>query len=87
MAFNQLLAMVEAIFTSHEDEVDCEGCDAEMPHLVELIDAGEDPALLLPAVQEHLNRCRDCREEFEALLAIIKAENAGLLAEEGEETA
>lgn len=80
MPLNQLLAMVEAIFTAHEDELDCAGCDTEMPHLVELIEAGQDPALLLPAVQEHLNRCRDCREEFEVLLAIVRAENAGLLA-------
>ena len=77
--FNQLLAMVEAIFAAHEDELDCEGCDVEMPHLVELIEAGEDPALLLPAVQEHLNMCGDCREEFEALLAIVRAESRGLL--------
>lgn len=77
MAFNQLLAMVEAIFSAHEHELDCEGCDMEMPHLVDLIEAGENPEELLPAVQEHLKRCRDCREEFEALLAIVHAENAG----------
>lgn len=75
--FNQLFAMVEAIFAAHENEIDCEGCDAEMPHLVELMEAGEDPTLLLPAVQEHLTMCKDCREEFEALLTIVKAENAG----------
>lgn len=80
--FNQLLAMVEAIFAAHQDEVDCEGCDAEMPHLVELIEAGEDPSLLLPAVQEHLHMCKDCREEFEALLSIVHAENAGLLTDD-----
>ncbi|MFC1960116.1 hypothetical protein ACFLYO_05360 [Chloroflexota bacterium] len=79
MPLNQLMAMVEAIFTAHEDELDCAGCDTEMAHLVELIEAGQDPSLLLPAVQEHLNRCRDCREEFEALLMIVRAENAGLL--------
>ncbi len=81
MAFNQLLAMVEAIFAAHEGEIDCDGCDQEMAHMVELINAGEDPALLLPAVQEHLDFCGDCREEFEALLAIVRAENAGLLSE------
>jgi predicted anti-sigma-YlaC factor YlaD len=84
MAFKQLLAVVEAIFAVHAGEIDCEGCGAEMPRLVELVEKGEDPAILLPAVQEHLNHCRDCREEFEALLAIIKAENAGLLSQEDE---
>ncbi len=79
MAFNQLLALVEAIFATHEYELDCDGCDAEMPYLAEMVNAGEDPVLLLPAVQEHLNRCQDCREEFEALLAIVRAESEGLL--------
>jgi hypothetical protein len=81
MAFTQLLAIVEAIFAVHVDEIDCDDCDAEMPHLVELIDAGEDPTLLLPAVQDHLDKCKDCREEFEALLTIVRAENTGLLAD------
>ena len=84
MAFNQLLAMVEAIFAAHERELDCDGCDAELPHLVELIAAGEDPSLLLPAVQDHLNMCRDCREEFDALLAIVLAEHAGIIGDQGD---
>ena len=79
MAFNRLLSMVEAIFTVHEDDIDCEACDAEMAHLAELIEAGEDPALLLPAVQKHLDMCADCGEEFDALLLIVRAEHAGLL--------
>jgi hypothetical protein len=75
----QLFSMVERIFATHADEIDCEGCDAEMAHFVELMNAGQDPARLLPLVQEHLDRCGDCREEFEALLAIIRAEKNGLL--------
>ena len=86
MSFNQLLAIIEAIFTVHEEDMDCEGCDAEMPHLVELINAGQDPKLLLPAVQHHLERCHDCQEEFEALLAIVKAENEGLVSSEREKS-
>ena len=75
----QLLSMVERIFSTHADEIDCAGCDAEMPHFVDLLNAGQDPARLLPAVQEHLDRCADCHEEFEALLAILRAEHQGLL--------
>ena len=86
MAFNQLLAMVEAIFSAHEDEINCEDCDRAMPYLADLIEAGEDPTLLLPAVQEHLNHCRDCREEFEALLIIVRAEDQGVLNQNGNGT-
>jgi len=35
--------------------------------------AGKDAAKALPLVQEHLLHCRDCREEFEALLDALQA--------------
>lgn len=50
--------------------------------LAELVAAGVDPRDLLPAVEEHIICCADCREEFEALLAIIRAENQGLITSE-----
>ncbi len=79
MSADPILTLVRAIFSVHEGELDCEGCDAEMPRLAELVQAGGDPSLLLPAVHEHLRLCRDCREEFEALLAIVRAEQADSL--------
>lgn len=82
MRHNRLLALVESILSTHEDELDCDGCDAAMPYLAELVSAGGDPALILPAVQEHLRRCGACREEFEALVAIVRAESAGMLVED-----
>ncbi len=36
--------------------------------------AGKNAAEALPLVQDHLERCGDCREEFEALLAALQAE-------------
>jgi hypothetical protein len=78
MSVERLLGVVQAIFDVHADEMDCAGCDAEMPHLAELISAGEDPSLLLPAVMAHLCHCGDCREEFDALVAVLRAEDAGL---------
>ncbi|MBN1966162.1 MAG: hypothetical protein JW910_16050 [Anaerolineae bacterium] len=77
ISLEKLLGIAGAIFSVHEDELDCEGCDAEMPHLAEIIEAGEDPKKLLPAVVAHLEICHDCREEFEALLAVIRAEHSG----------
>lgn len=82
LSTEKLLGIAGAIFSVHEDELDCEECDAEMPHLAEIIEAGEDPKKLLPAVVEHLERCKDCNEEFEALLAVVHAENAGVFGQE-----
>jgi hypothetical protein len=44
-----------------------------MDQFVDLTLAGKDAAEAMPLVQDHLNRCGDCREEFEALLAAVRA--------------
>jgi predicted anti-sigma-YlaC factor YlaD len=44
-----------------------------MDEFVELTLAGKNAAQAMPLVEEHLNRCGDCREEFEALLAALRA--------------
>jgi hypothetical protein len=73
--------LIESIFTVHNDEaMDCEGCGCQLDHLAELVAGGADLRELLPAVEAHLHCCRDCREEFEALVCIIRASNKGALA-------
>jgi len=32
----------------------------------------------MPHIQEHLDRCRSCREEFEALMRALQAQQAGM---------
>jgi hypothetical protein len=34
----------------------------------------QDAAFTMPLVEDHLNKCGDCREEFEALLGALRAE-------------
>lgn len=36
---------------------------------------GENVAHLMPLVHQHLEMCRDCRQEYEALLRILEAES------------
>lgn len=65
--------MARGIATTHPDEIDCDRCFEEMDQFVEMTLAGKNAAEALPLVQEHLVRCKDCREEFEALLAALRA--------------
>ena len=44
-----------------------------MDRFVEMELAGKDAAEAMPLVQDHLERCWPCREEFEALLAALGA--------------
>ena len=41
-----------------------------------LVLAGKNAAEAMPLVQDHLDRCMDCREEFEALLRALRAQSA-----------
>jgi hypothetical protein len=77
----KLVHLLEQMMALHEagvDCVDCQTCGDQIDCLAELVAGGYDPKTLLPAVQAHLECCRDCREEFEALLAILRAEQSGL---------
>ncbi len=50
------------------------GCDEAMRVLhmyVELISAGEDPAIRFPGVAVHLRACGPCGTDFDGLLAAI----------------
>ena len=68
-----LKAMARGIISTHPDEIGCDECFAEMDRFVELTLAGKNAAEAMPLVQDHLNRCDNCREEYEALLAALRA--------------
>lgn len=72
--------LINAIFDTHTDGgIDCEQCCKQFNCLVELVANGAALGELLPAVEEHISCCADCREEYQALLSIVAAENGGLL--------
>ncbi len=79
MDSNDLIELVKRIYSTHEADIDCDTCDEQLDCLAELVAIGYDAALLLPAVQRHLDCCGSCRETFRALLCIVKAQQAGEL--------
>ena len=66
----KLLQMVE---NTDEVELSCDEVFDLLDQYVESNVHGEDAASLLPLVQKHLDRCRDCHEEYEALARVIEA--------------
>jgi hypothetical protein len=75
---DQLKKIVASIIVAHQDDpMDCETCSRELDCLAERVAVGAKLSDLLPEVEYHLNCCQDCREEFEALVAILKAELSG----------
>ena len=68
-----LKQMARGIATTRSDEIGCDECFEQLDQFVEMTLDGKSPAEAMPLVQDHLNRCGDCREEFEALLTAISA--------------
>jgi predicted anti-sigma-YlaC factor YlaD len=59
--------------TTRPDEIGCDECFEHVDRFVEMRLAGKKAAEAMPLVQDHLDRCNDCREEFEALLTALRA--------------
>jgi len=66
----KLLRMVE---NTDEVEIGCDEVFEMLDQYLELEARGEDVTDLLPLVKKHLDRCRDCHEEYEALARVFEA--------------
>jgi hypothetical protein len=68
-----LKQMAREIITTRPDEIGCDECFEQLDRFVEMKLAGKNAAEAMPLVQDHLERCQCCREEFEALLTSLQA--------------
>ena len=60
-------------------DMDCNDHCENLARLAEEVAAGKDVGDLLPALEQFMQYWTDCREEFEALVAILRAEKSGQL--------
>ena len=65
--------MREIAQTREREEIGCDECFEEVDRFIAMELSGLDAAQAMPLVQEHLQMCGECREEFEALLAALRA--------------
>ncbi len=72
-AVTKLMREVER---TQEVEVSCDDVHRLLDQFAEAVQRGEDAARLMPLIQLHLDLCPDCREEFEALLRVLRASPA-----------
>jgi len=69
----RLKKLVRVIMTTRPDEIACDECLDRLDRFVETRLAGTEVPEAMWLLQDHLERCDDCREEFEALLAAARA--------------
>ncbi len=61
---------------THDVEYSCDEVLRLLDQFVEAVLRGEDVAQLMPLILRHLEMCKDCHEEYEALLRIMRASPA-----------
>jgi hypothetical protein len=66
--------MLSMVAHTRERELTCDEVHALIDQFAEMRMRGEDPIHLMPLVQQHLDMCPDCREEYEALLEALRIE-------------
>lgn len=64
----ELMHMLEL---TEEEEFSCDDVYKLLDQYTELINSGEDAQELMPLIKKHLEICKDCNEEYEALLSIL----------------
>lgn len=65
--------LLRAIAETRETEIGCEECFERMDYFAEMEVSGLDAGTLMPLVRDHLSKCEDCRETFEALMRAMRA--------------
>jgi hypothetical protein len=73
LSLDVLKKMVRMVAMTKPDEIGCDECFQKVDRFVELNLQGLNAAEAMPLVQDHLDRCAGCREEFEALLDCLRA--------------
>jgi hypothetical protein len=74
---DNLEKIVMAVSRTREEEIGCDECFERLDRFVEMELSGLDAAAAMPLVEDHLDKCGDCREEFEALLEALREEGRG----------
>ncbi|MGH2606393.1 MAG: hypothetical protein ACRDG5_07350 [Anaerolineales bacterium] len=60
------------IASTQEVEYDCSDVYRLLDQFAEAVLRGEEVSPWMPLIRAHLERCPDCRDEFEALMRILR---------------
>ena len=67
-----LKKLLEIVGYTQDIEVSCDEVEQILDQFAELVQRGEDVKELMPLVKNHVDLCPECREEFEALMRILR---------------
>ena len=68
-----VVKLVRVVAETRETEIGCDECFERLDTLAETELSGVEASTAMPLVEEHLEKCADCRSEFEALLTALRS--------------
>ena len=64
--------LLQSTLETQDYEIACEECFDLLDMYAELLIAQENPDAMMPTVKQHLNQCKCCAGEFEALMIMLE---------------
>ena len=64
--------LISRLVNTREDELSCDEVFALVDEFAEASQRGEDVDSIKPLLRHHLDMCRECDEEYEALLQVLE---------------
>ena len=71
-----LINLMHRLENTHEEELSCDEVFALIDEYAEASQRGEAVHSLKPLLRHHLDMCRECDEEYEALLEVLEGSSA-----------
>jgi hypothetical protein len=67
-----LKQLIHEAITTRPDEISCRQCFDHLDSFAEISLVGKNASEAMPLVQDHLEHCQECKQEFEALLLALE---------------
>lgn len=67
-----VLKFLQILDTVREEEMSCDQMFTQLDEFVELEVKSRDAAKLMPLIQEHIDMCPECCDEYQALLTVLE---------------
>ena len=70
---NLLKKLIHGVANTNPEEIGCDECYQQLDQFAEMVLEGKQAAEAMPLVEDHLQKCGDCHQEFTAFLDALKA--------------
>lgn len=77
-ADQRMIKLMHALIETREVELGCDEVLQIIDQYAEALKRGEDPEQFMPMVRHHLDLCKECEEELQAVLEILRSFPPGI---------